>query len=102
MDIIIVLLLLLTKNRNDPGTGMVMFFARFVRLGNLQMIPDNKVHGANMGPIWNRQDPGGPTLAPWTLLSGTSNWMSAASGSVLNRGYSLVQLIVVRFRILHG
>ena len=32
--------------------------------------PDNKVHGANMGPIWGRQDPGGPMLAPWTLLSG--------------------------------
>ena len=34
-------------------------------------IPDSKVHGANMGPIWGRQDPGGPhVLAPWTLLSG--------------------------------
>ena len=22
--------------------------------------PDNKIHGANMGPIWGRQDPGGP------------------------------------------
>ena len=22
--------------------------------------PDGKVHGANMGPIWGRQDPGGP------------------------------------------
>ena len=32
--------------------------------------PDSKVHGANMGPIWGRQDPGGPMLAPWTLLSG--------------------------------
>ena len=31
--------------------------------------PDNKVHGANMGPIWGRQDPGGPMLAPWTSLS---------------------------------
>ena len=30
--------------------------------------PDNKVHGANMGPTWGRQ---GPMLAPWTLLSGT-------------------------------
>ena len=25
-----------------------------------QVIPDSKVHGANMGPIWGRQDPGGP------------------------------------------
>ena len=31
--------------------------------------PDNKVHGANMGPIWGRQDQVGPMLAPWTLLS---------------------------------
>ena len=22
-------------------------------------IPDSKVHGVNMGPIWDRQDPGG-------------------------------------------
>ena len=35
-------------------------------------IPDSKVHGAKMGPIWGRQDPGGPMLAPWTLLSGIS------------------------------
>ena len=33
-------------------------------------IPDSKVHGANVGPIWGRQDPGGPMLAAWTLLPG--------------------------------
>ena len=27
-------------------------------------IPDSKVHGANMGPIWGRQDPGGPHVRP--------------------------------------
>ena len=32
--------------------------------------PDSKVHGANMGPIWGRQDPGVPHVGPWTLLSG--------------------------------
>ena len=26
----------------------------------LQANPDSKVHGANMGPTWGRQDPGGP------------------------------------------
>ena len=31
----------------------------------IQTDPNSKVHGANMGPIWGRQD-----LAPWTLLSG--------------------------------
>ena len=34
------------------------------------LFPDSKVQGSNMGPIWGRQDPGGPMLAPWTLLSG--------------------------------
>ena len=30
----------------------------------LKMSPDSKVHGANMGPIWGRQDPGGPQVGP--------------------------------------
>ena len=25
---------------------------------------DSKVHGAKMGPIWGRQDPGGPHVGP--------------------------------------
>ena len=28
------------------------------------ILPDSKVHGANMGPIWGRQDPGGPHVGP--------------------------------------
>ena len=34
--------------------------------------PDSKVQGANMGPIWGRQDPGGPHVGPmnlWTFLT---------------------------------
>ena len=30
-------------------------------------IPDSKVHGANKGPIWGRQDPGGPHVGPMNL-----------------------------------
>ena len=35
--------------------------------------PDSKVHGVNMGPIWGRQDPGGPhvgsmNFAIWVKL----------------------------------
>ena len=26
--------------------------------------PDSNVHGANMEPIWGRQDPGGPHVGP--------------------------------------
>ena len=28
------------------------------------LFPDSKVHGANMGPIWGQQDPGGPHVGP--------------------------------------
>ena len=31
---------------------------------NLFNNPDSKAHGANMGPIWGRQDPGGPHVGP--------------------------------------
>ena len=30
----------------------------------MEMYPDSKVHGVNMGPIWGRQDPGGPHGGP--------------------------------------
>ena len=26
--------------------------------------PDSRVRGANMGPIWGQQDPGGPHVGP--------------------------------------
>ena len=29
--------------------------------------PDSKVHGVNMGPIWGRQDPGGPHVGPMNI-----------------------------------
>ena len=30
-------------------------------------VPDRKVHGAHVGPIWGRQDPGGPHVGPMNL-----------------------------------
>ena len=40
------------------------------------MLCDSKVHGDNMGPIWGRQDPGGPHVGPitfviWEMLENT-------------------------------
>ena len=29
-----------------------------------QDYPDNNIHGANMGPVWDRQGPGGPHVGP--------------------------------------
>ena len=35
----------------------------------LKAYPDGKVHGANMGPIWGRQDPGGPKVGNMNFAS---------------------------------
>ena len=32
------------------------------------ILPDSKVHGSNMGPIWGRQDPGGPHVGPMNIV----------------------------------
>ena len=32
-----------------------------------QRTPDSKVHAANMGSIWGRQNPGGPHVGPMNL-----------------------------------
>ena len=42
--------------------------------------PDSKVHGASMGPVWGRQDPGGLHVDPWTLLSGTESLWEEPAG----------------------
>ena len=40
------------------------------------LLPDSKLHGTNMGPIWRRQTPSGPHIGPiraviyyWTNVS---------------------------------
>ena len=49
---------------------------KFIYAGNNRDVyPDNKIHGANMEPIWGRQDPGGPHVGPmnfaiWVVLQG--------------------------------
>ena len=38
-------------------------------LKDLRLIyPDSKVHSAKMGPIWGRQDPGGPHVGPMNFV----------------------------------
>ena len=38
--------------------------------------PDSKVQGANMGPIWGRQDPGGPHVGPMNFVIWVVNFHS--------------------------
>ena len=49
-------------NKSDPAFFSKTIYFHISRSG--QHCPDSKVHGANMGPIWGRQDPGGPHVAP--------------------------------------
>ena len=56
--------------------------ARLARTILLSNTPDNKVHGANMGPIWGRQDPGGPHVDPmkfaiWDCIQMVALWRPA-------------------------
>ena len=41
---------------------------RTTRIHTPIIYPDSKVHGATMGPIWGRQDPGGPRGGPMNLV----------------------------------
>ena len=34
------------------------------KVKTFHIVPDSKVHGANMGPIWGRKEPGGPHVGP--------------------------------------
>ena len=47
---------------------------------NPKNIPDNKVHGANMGPTWGDRTQVGSKLSTWTLLSGIIiyRWVSTS------------------------
>ena len=50
-----------------PFAGKVTMARRISIWKVDQHFPDNKVHGANVGPIWGRQDPGGPHVGPMNL-----------------------------------
>ena len=43
--------------------------------------PNSKVHGANMGPIWGRQDPGGPHVDPTSFAF----WVDNSSARTLHK-----------------
>ena len=53
------------------------------KIASSDSFPDRKVHGANMGPIWGRQDPGGPHVGPMNLTI----WVVALYKIVTNVQY---------------
>ena len=49
--------------------GLLLLWVKNVRyyvwtIFGMDTFPESKVHGANMGPIWGRQDPDGPHIVP--------------------------------------
>ena len=57
-----------------PSTELILIYHQYATKNVVHFLfkyygvnksnPDSKVHGANMGPIWGRQDPGGPHVGP--------------------------------------
>ena len=57
-------------------------------MAQYRSVPDSKVHGANMGPIWGRQEPGGPhvglmNLAIWGYIKQTQPYWHHASTNIV-------------------
>ena len=66
--------------------------------------PNSKVHGANMGPIWGQQDPGGPHVGPWLVLSGnrhhddwriSMDWWSSQLGFIMSSRTMMVPTLQI-------
>ena len=52
-------------------------------------IPDSKVHGAHMGPIWGRQDPGVPHVGPmnFVIWDRLSLWQSSPTSATIRQSW---------------
>ena len=66
--------LVITRGQGSVETGPVNP-QKHSTCKHRQHCPDSKVHGGNMGPIWGRQDPGGPHVGPvnfsiWVVMCG--------------------------------
>ena len=63
---------------------------------SMHILPDSKVHGANMGPIWGRQDPGGPHIGSMNFAI----W--AVTFSLVKFYFSAMQLVgVLTSQVIH-
>ena len=59
--------------RRDFNYAITCYFLNFAPIivnipYFIETTPDSKVHGANMGAIWGRQDPGGPRVSPMNFV----------------------------------
>ena len=66
-------------NRNPQYSGPVQLKLGVTCSEFYNNGPDSEIHGANMGPIWDRQGPGGPHVGPmnfaiWGVYN--TDWLS--------------------------
>ena len=53
---------------NCDSQDPIIDFDELTSMGQIcDHVPDSKVHGANVGPTWGRQDPGGPHVGHTNL-----------------------------------
>ena len=52
--------MLFDEQKSFPLPSTALLASRPYRVQELLDYPDSKVHRANVGPTWGRQDPGGP------------------------------------------
>ena len=77
--------------RTKPLNIQVVSMNTPVLILQIQNHPNSKVHGANMGPVWGRQDPGGPhvgsmNFAVWAISWETCNvWMGTTLYQNINK-----------------
>ena len=61
---------------SDFGTRKLFYLGcDSVSWPQYQNVPDSKVHGSSMGPIWGRQDPGGPNVGPMNFAIWSVIWI---------------------------
>ena len=68
--------------------------------GKYKQIPDSKVHGASMRPIWGRQDPGGPHGGPMNFAI----WDDLGSNTVwsIKCAHVLICFVLMISRVFNG
>ena len=60
---------------NDPIMCAWRFPLMAYKPVGVRTIPASEVHGTNMGPIWGRQEPGGPHVGPMNLAIWNGNML---------------------------
>ena len=75
ITLLFVLPVMLISKMKDTTSGRIVWIfgmALCICYGIYNGNPDSKVNGANMRPIWGRQDPAGPHVGPMNLV----NWVA--------------------------